>query len=56
MRLWLSCEAFTVEVEVDEEGYIKFAPPIVRRFIGQHIDNLLSWMEKKGGLIIRPLR
>ena len=35
----------TVEVVVDFDGKICKAAPIVRKFIGQPLDNLVRWME-----------
>jgi hypothetical protein len=41
----------TVEVEVDDDGFITQAAPIVRKFVGQRFSALLDWMEKQGGLL-----
>lgn len=41
----------TVGVETDASGVIIAAAPIVRKFIGQHIDNLRRWMRKQTGYI-----
>lgn len=46
---WISNEKFTVMVEVDDKMNIIEAPPIVRKFIGQPIENLLSWAAKFPG-------
>lgn len=45
---WLSSRAMTVGVET-RAGRIVTAPPIVRRFIGQHIDALRGWMGRQRG-------
>lgn len=40
---WVSCRDFTVRVDVDDAGVIRQAAPIVRKFIGQPLSNLLTW-------------
>ena len=47
--VWLSCDKFTVSVEVDEHGIITEAAPIVRKFIGQDIKTLGKWMSRFEG-------
>ncbi len=49
-RWWLSTTRMTVLVECDEQDIITATPPIVRKFIGQPIDNLIAWMKKQPGL------
>ena len=52
---WISCKDFTVRVMVDAmTKRIVEAAPIVRKFHGQPLDNLLKWAEKKGGLLVWP--
>ena len=34
----------TIGVDV-EDGVIVWAPPIVKKFVGQSIDNLKNWMK-----------
>lgn len=46
---WLSTERMTVTVGVDDEGVVRTAPPIVRKFIGQHVSRLTAWMRKQPG-------
>jgi len=41
----------TVLVITDEACVITDAAPIVRRFIGQPIDNLVNWMKRQGGFL-----
>jgi hypothetical protein len=48
-RHWISCARFTVEVETDTRGMITRAAPIVRKFQGQPIGNLLNWARELGG-------
>ena len=48
--IWLSSYRMTVVVSVDDEDVIQTASPIVRRFIGQQLANLVNWMGKQGGL------
>lgn len=47
---WLSTEKMTVYVETDANDRIINAAPIVNRFIGQPLDNLLGWLSRQGGL------
>jgi len=46
---WISCNAFTVLVETNEGDVITRAAPIVRRFEGQRLGNLLKWAASLGG-------
>jgi hypothetical protein len=48
---WISNRVFTVRVEATD-GVITEAAPIVRKFLGQPIDNLLNWARRQGGLIV----
>jgi hypothetical protein len=50
VRHWVSCAAFTVQVNTTPEGIIVWAAPIVRKFTGQPLDNLLRWAGARGGL------
>ena len=50
MKHWISCVKFTVEVETDARDKIIHAAPIVRKFQGQSLGNLLAWARKLGGL------
>jgi hypothetical protein len=50
MTHWVSCTAFTVRVETDAGGRITWAAPIVRKFVGQPLANLLRWAGSRGGL------
>ena len=49
-RHWVSCAKFTVEVETDANDKITRAAPIVRKFVGQPLGNLLRWAEDLGRL------
>jgi len=51
---WVSCHKFTVKVCIRDERIID-AAPIVRRFKGQPLDNLLSWMKSVGGLTLTKI-
>ena len=51
MTYWISNRVFTVRVEATD-GVITEAAPIVRKFLGQPIDNLLNWARRQGGLIV----
>ncbi len=46
---WLSSEKMTVLVKTDENETIIDSPPIVKRFRGQAIRNLVRWMRTQGG-------
>jgi hypothetical protein len=50
--VWVSCNKFTVQVETKgPEHMIVTAAPIVWRFVGQPLDNLLRWADRRfGGL------
>lgn len=43
VKYWVSCSRFSVQVNTDERGTIIWAAPIVRRFIGQPLGNLVRW-------------
>jgi hypothetical protein len=49
MRHWVSCSKFTVQVNTDANDKIIWAAPIVRKFVGQPLANLLSWAMTLGG-------
>jgi hypothetical protein len=38
----------TITVEVDAAGIVRVAPPIVRKFKGQPLKNLIEWMKLQG--------
>jgi len=42
----------TIYVSVEYE-MVTYAPPIARKFIGQPFDNLVKWMAKQDGFILR---
>lgn len=46
-RHWISCARFTVEVETDGDKIVR-AAPIVRKFLGQPLANLLEWAQSLG--------
>lgn len=48
--LWMSTERMTVQVRV-EDGVVVSTPPIVRKFVGQPIENLQRWLSKQPGYI-----
>jgi hypothetical protein len=52
MSYWLSSNRMTVIVDTDDDGIIVYGSPIVRKFIGQHLANLISWLDKQGGLLL----
>lgn len=50
MKHWVSCRLFTVRV-ITTRGIVTSAAPIVAKFKGQPLDNLLRWAARQGGLI-----
>jgi len=48
MKYWVSCLKFTVKSETDDNGKIVDATPVVQVFIGQPLNNLISWFERFG--------
>ena len=49
MIMWLVTIQVTVRVLVDERGLIIEAAPMVKRFCGQPVNNLVAWMRKRFG-------
>jgi len=45
----------TVVVEVNHIGVIINTPPIVHRFVGQPLDNLVLWMQKQPGFTMKEM-
>jgi hypothetical protein len=41
-KWWISCRIFTVQVNVLNNNIV-WAAPIVRRFVGQPLNNLRRW-------------
>jgi len=52
---WLSSRKMTMGVDTDDKGIIINSAPIVRKFKGQHIKNLVKWMKKQGGFKAKEL-
>lgn len=48
---WLSSTSMTLGVKT-EGGVIVKAPPIIKKFIGQPLRNLVHWMKRQGGFKI----
>jgi len=48
---WLSTERMTVLVDVDDSDMVVRGPPIVRKFVGQPLTNLVRWLQKQPGFI-----
>ena len=46
---WMSTRKMTICVDTNAEGVIVATPPIVRKFKGQHVNNLRAWLVKQGG-------
>lgn len=45
---WLSSRRMTVFVMTKDDTIID-GPPIIRKFIGQPLDNLRGWIQRQGG-------
>ena len=46
---WLSCNAYTICIVVDEDNLIVAAPPVANGFIGQPARKLQELMKARGG-------
>lgn len=46
-KLYISTEFFTCMVEVNEYDNIVDTAPILKRFIGQPLENLKKWLNKR---------
>ena len=55
MRLWLSSLRMTVGISV-VDGIIVDAAPVVRKFVGQRLRNLVGWMQQHGGFKMVELK
>lgn len=47
-HMWLSSKRMTVLADV-QDGLVVKAAPVVRKFIGQPLVNLVRWMKRQGG-------
>lgn len=47
-KYWLSCENFTIMLKLSDGKIIESAP-IIRRFHGQPLMNLLNWVKNRMG-------
>uniref|UniRef100_A0A6M3IJC9 Uncharacterized protein n=1 Tax=viral metagenome TaxID=1070528 RepID=A0A6M3IJC9_9ZZZZ len=47
-KYWISCSKFTCKF-TEQNGKIVDSAPIIRKFIGQSTNNLLSWISRKFG-------
>jgi len=55
-NIWISTDFATFLVGVDEDNVIIEAPPVVSKFIGKSLEQLIGWVEKVGKYIqIVPL-
>ena len=52
---WFSCPKFTVMVATDSRNRITDGAPFIRKFIGQHRDNLRRWAAKFGPVAIKRI-
>lgn len=43
IKYYLSSTRFTIQVNTDERGIIKWTAPVACKFLGQPIINLVNW-------------
>jgi len=53
--LWVSCNWATGFVKIDDKGVIIETAPIFKKFIGQSIESLTTWLKKKSKVEIVDL-
>ena len=53
--LWVSCSVATGFVTIDDEGIITDTAPVWKRFRGQAIEALTSWLKKKSEVTVVEL-
>jgi hypothetical protein len=46
----------TIYVDIDRDGIILEGSPIVKRFFGQKMDRLTSWMRAQGGFQMEEIK
>jgi len=51
MWIWVSTTYYTVGIDVNENGVITAAPPIVRWAIGRTVEEYFLYIRKRGILI-----
>lgn len=51
---WISSTKMTI-IATCKNGIIVSGSPIIRKFIGQRLVGLISWLEKQGGLIVHKI-
>lgn len=45
-KFWISTEKFTCQMNV-EDGFVVWAAPILKKFVGQPLYNVTSWCDQK---------
>jgi len=50
-RWWFSTVRMTVYVETNKLDIVVRSAPITRKFLGQHVKNLVGWFRKQPGFI-----
>ena len=48
-KWWMSNNRLTIQANVDDNGIVVEAAPVVKKFVGQHVNILRWWMRKLGG-------
>ena len=56
MEKWISCEKMTVWVQVSPTNTIEDCAPIIHKFKGQRLENLLYWLKHFKGLQVVNLQ
>ena len=46
-RVWFSCQGFTISMVVSEDDVIVGCAPVIKKFLGQPFDHLVSWANRK---------
>ena len=49
IKWWMSNNRLTIQANVDDKGIVRWAAPVVKKFVGQHVNILRWWMRKLGG-------
>lgn len=52
---WLSSTALTTVVRVENGRIVESWSPITKCFVGQPFVSLMRWMNRQGGLIVKPI-
>ena len=48
MKVWASCEKWTVYLYLDDKGIIRWGAPLMRQFIGHPFSAVREWCKREG--------